>query len=79
MTPKMVYRGGCGSSFDDECASPFFCRGAQRVGLSNFGVAGILIAAKEGFEVNLLGLSLGLDAVRPAVKLPALGRLGLDR
>jgi hypothetical protein len=47
--------------------------------ISVFGLAGILIAAKEGIEVNLLGLSLGLDAVRPALKLPALGRVGLDR
>lgn len=47
--------------------------------ISLYGLAGILIAAKEGFEVNLLGLSLGLDAVRPAIKLPALGRLGVDR
>lgn len=47
--------------------------------ISLYGVAGILIAAKEGFEVNLLGLSLGLDAARPALKLPALGRLGLAR
>ena len=47
--------------------------------ISLYGLAGILIAGKEGVEVNLLGLSLGLDAVRPALKLPALGRLGLDR
>jgi hypothetical protein len=49
------------------------------VQFSLYGVAGFLIAAKEGFEVNLLGLNLGFDAVRPALKLPALGRLGLDR
>ena len=30
-------------------------------------------------ELNLLGLSLGVDAVRPALKLPAIGRLGLHR
>ena len=47
--------------------------------VSLFGLAGILIAAHEGFEVNLLGLSLGVDPVRPALKLPALGRLGLSR
>ena len=34
-------------------------------------------AAREGLEVNLLGLSLGVDPVRPALKLPALGRLGM--
>ena len=47
--------------------------------VSIYGLAGILVAADEGFEVNLLGLSLGLDAVRPALKLPAIGRLGLER
>jgi hypothetical protein len=47
--------------------------------LSLYGLAGILVAADEGLEVNLLGLSLGLDAVRPALKLPAIGRLGFER
>jgi hypothetical protein len=28
---------------------------------------------------NLVGLSLGIDLIRPALKLPALGRLGLSR
>jgi len=47
--------------------------------LSLYGLGGIMIAAQEGFEVNLLGLSLGIDPVRPALKLPAIGRLGLAR
>jgi hypothetical protein len=47
--------------------------------VSLYGLAGILVAADEGFEVNLLGLSLGVDPVRPALKLPAIGRLGLHR
>ena len=47
--------------------------------VSLFGLAGILIAAREGFEVNLLGLSLWVDPARPALKLPALERLGLSR
>jgi hypothetical protein len=29
--------------------------------------------------MSLLGLSLGVDPVRPALKLPAIGRLGLGR
>ena len=36
------------------------------------------ISAQEGLEVNILGLNVGLDAV-PALKLPAIDRLGLDR
>jgi hypothetical protein len=47
--------------------------------LSLYGLFGILFAAREGLEVNLLGLSLGVDPVRPALKLPALGRLGMVR
>src|SRR5438874_5364401 len=31
-----------------------------------------MLAARESFEVHLLGLSLGVDPVRPALKLPAL-------
>src|SRR4029077_9103278 len=46
--------------------------------ISLYGLAGILIAAKEGFELTLLVLSLGIDPVRPALKLPAIGRLGLQ-
>jgi hypothetical protein len=45
--------------------------------VSLYGLIGILFAAREGLEVNLLGLSLGVDPVRPALKLPALGRLGM--
>ena len=44
--------------------------------LSLFGLAGILVAATEGLEVNVLGLSAGIDAASPALKLPAIGRLG---
>jgi hypothetical protein len=47
--------------------------------LSLYGLAGLLIAADEGIELNLLGLDLGVDVLRPALKLPALGRLGLPR
>jgi hypothetical protein len=51
----------------------------SRFQVSLYNLAGILLAAREGLEVNLLGLSFGIDAVRPALKLPALGRLGLAR
>src|SRR5271163_2339117 len=47
--------------------------------VSLYGLAGILLAAQEGLEVNVLGLNVGLDAAVPALKLPAIGRLGLDR
>ena len=47
--------------------------------LSLYGLAGILIAVEEGFELNLLGLTAGIDAAAPALKLPAIGRLGMTR
>jgi hypothetical protein len=45
--------------------------------LSLAGLAGVLVAWEEGIEVNLLGLTFGLDFHRPALKLPGVGRLGL--
>jgi hypothetical protein len=45
--------------------------------ISFYGIVGILLAASEGFELNVLGLNLGVDAAAPALKLPAIGRLGV--
>jgi Protein of unknown function (DUF3750) len=47
------------------------------VQMSLYGIAGILVAATEGVELNVLGLSIGIDAAAPGLKLPAIGRLGL--
>lgn len=44
--------------------------------LSLLGALGLLVAWEEGVEVNLLGLSLGVDFKRPALKLPGIGRVG---
>ena len=49
------------------------------VQLSLFGLFGLIVAPVEGLELNVLGLSFGVDALRPAVKLPAFGRLGMER
>ncbi|MCB1713765.1 MAG: DUF3750 domain-containing protein [Candidatus Competibacteraceae bacterium] len=48
--------------------------GAQ---LSVFGLAGLMVGLEEGIEVNLLGLTVGIDLLRPALKLPGLGRVGM--
>ena len=48
------------------------------VQLSLSGVLGILAGLEEGVEVNLLGLTAGVDVLRPALKLPGLGRLGVN-
>lgn len=45
--------------------------------LSLFGLAGVTLAATEGIELNLLGLTIGVDIARPALKLPGIGRLGV--
>ena len=44
--------------------------------VSLFGLLGLLVAQEEGIEVNLLGLTVGLDPLEPALKLPGLGRFG---
>ncbi|MCR9204882.1 MAG: DUF3750 domain-containing protein [Halobacteriovoraceae bacterium] len=44
--------------------------------LSAFGILGLTLGLYEGVEVNLFGLSFGLDLYYPAIKLPFIGRLG---
>jgi hypothetical protein len=46
--------------------------------LSVLGAAGVTLALSEGIEINLLGLSFGIDFDDVAIKLPALGRIGLS-
>jgi hypothetical protein len=43
---------------------------------SMLGLLGLTVAREEGFEMNLLGLSFGIDFQRPALKLPFIGRVG---
>jgi hypothetical protein len=45
--------------------------------VSLFGLAGVVAGWDEGFEVNLLGLTFGIDVKDPALKLPIVGRLGM--
>jgi len=40
------------------------------------GYAGIMLGFEEGIEVNLAGLTVGVDLIPPAIKLPGIGRLG---
>jgi len=49
------------------------------VQVSVLGVAGVLVGWEEGVEINLLGLTLGLDLKSPGIKLPGLGRLGFPQ
>lgn len=43
---------------------------------SLFGIAGLTASSVEGLELNLLGLTFGINPFTPAVKLPLIGRLG---
>lgn len=49
--------------------------GAQ---FSLFGVLGFTVGLGEGIELNLLSMTFGIDILRPALKLPFYGRLGMD-
>ena len=46
------------------------------VQLSLLGVAELTLGVDEGVEVNVLGLNLGIDILRPALRVPGLGRIG---
>nr|WP_228160478.1 DUF3750 domain-containing protein [Marinobacter bohaiensis] len=45
--------------------------------VSAFGYAGVLASAYEGLEINLLGLSFGIDPLALGIKLPGIGQLSL--
>lgn len=51
--------------------------GGSGVQLSVIGLLGLTLGIREGIELNLFGLVLGVDVVHPALKLPAIGRVGL--
>jgi hypothetical protein len=46
--------------------------------VSLFGLLGVLAGAEEGLEVNVLGLTFGVDPMDLAVKLPMAGRIGFQ-
>jgi hypothetical protein len=50
--------------------------GGLGVQLSVLGLGGILVGREEGVELNVLGLTFGVDVMGPALKLPVAGRLG---
>ena len=43
---------------------------------SLLGIAGVTLGLDEGIEVNVLGLNFGVDFLRPALRVPGLGRVG---
>jgi len=44
--------------------------------VSLFGLLGVLAGEEEGVEVNVLGLTFGVDLKDMALKLPVIGRIG---
>jgi hypothetical protein len=48
------------------------------VRLSLNGYLGLTLGWAEGIEVNFLGLVAGVDIRRPAIKIPSIGRIGMD-
>lgn len=47
--------------------------------ISIAGYAGLAVGRVEGLELHLLGQTLGIDILRPALKVPAFGRIGFPR
>ena len=45
--------------------------------LSIYGLLGATAAFHEGIELNVLGLTFGIDLRRPAIKFPGVGRVGM--
>jgi hypothetical protein len=41
-----------------------------------FGLAGVAVGLEEGLEVNVLGLTFGVDPKSLSIKLPIVGRIG---
>lgn len=42
------------------------------------GLLGVNVGLGEGLEINLLGLNFGVDLNSPGLRLPFIGRIGLD-
>ena len=59
-------------------ATTFAARAPSGTGfqVSVYGLLGFTAAIEEGLELNLVGLTLGIDPLDLAVKLPGVGRLG---
>lgn len=48
------------------------------VQVSLLGLLGLSIGIEEGIEVNILGLNFGVDFNSPGLRLPFIGRLGMN-
>ncbi len=64
----------------DYLPPPFLARAPSGTGgqINAFGAIGIMAAVEEGIELNLLGLTFGIDPKSLAFKLPLAGQVGLS-
>ena len=46
--------------------------------VSLLGLLGLSVGSEEGIEMNILGLDFGIDFNSPGLRLPFVGRLGMD-
>ena len=63
----------------EESGTKFFAFSERKSGIqfSAFGLFGIIFDYREGIEINIIGLSFGIDFLHPALKLPLIGRVGM--
>jgi hypothetical protein len=54
-------------------------RTATGLRVSLAGYLGFTIGLIEGFEINFFGAVVGVDLLRPALKVPGLGRIGMTQ
>jgi len=61
----------------DENGVKFFAKSESKTGFqfSFFGLFGILFGLEEGFEINIIGLSYGIDFKNHSLKLPGIGAI----
>ena len=57
--------------------SIFFDKAPSSTGyqFSIYGLLGLTLAKEEGFEINILGINLGINPMKLKVKLPGIGTL----
>lgn len=65
----------------DYLAAPFVARSPSGTGVQAnvFGLVGVLAGVEEGVELNVLGLTFGIDPFDLSLKLPMAGRVGWPR
>jgi hypothetical protein len=64
----------------DFVGNPFFVKAPSGTGyqFSLYGYFGIMLALKEGLEINLLGLVYGINPLTLTIKLPGFGDLSIQ-